>query len=290
MRDLMTQAFNYGGEDSGIVLQRILDAYPPHKRKKVARDILREGEKRKENYDDFFVWATRGPFSLGRNNCSRLHDLRDAARVGTLLGSEGPIEANNPLGQYPEHTFVVKHDWARAFDNAEGVDDSVKLPYDICAFEFLINGRAVIAVAYGDMEVKFTAFAHCRDYWLCVGGGSEKEIAAQVDLLRMIWSQIRAICIALDAEVATHTVERASNTLNKKRVQAGKAPICDFHVVDLARRHRVENPPECGASGNRKRMHFRRGHWRHYETSKTWIRWCLVGDPDLGFIHKDYTI
>lgn len=37
-------------------------------------------------------------------------------------------------------------------------------------------------------------------------------------------------------------------------------------------------------------MHFVRGHWRHYEVSKTWIRWHLRGDPDLGFIDKEYRL
>lgn len=25
-------------------------------------------------------------------------------------------------------------------------------------------------------------------------------------------------------------------------------------------------------------------------TFKSWIRWCLVGDPDLGFVDKDYRL
>ena len=43
--------------------------------------------------------------------------------------------------------------------------------------------------------------------------------------------------------------------------------------------------PETG-----KRLHFVRGHWRRYEEHKTWIRWRLRGDPDLGFIDKSYRI
>lgn len=61
-------------------------------------------------------------------------------------------------------------------------------------------------------------------------------------------------------------------------------------IVDLARRHRIANPAEPSGNGSRKRLHFRRGHWRHYESMKTWIRWCLAGDPDLGFIDKHYTL
>jgi len=33
-------------------------------------------------------------------------------------------------------------------------------------------------------------------------------------------------------------------------------------------------------------------HWfdSHLEFVKTWIRWMLVGDPDLGFIDKHYRV
>jgi hypothetical protein len=291
MRDLMKQAFDYTGEESDIRFQRIISQYPPHKRKKIAQDILRGSEERMASMTEFFSWAhDNRSFVLQPNDCSRLHDLKDASRDGRLLGTEGAIESDNALANsnYPQHTFVVKHDWARAFEHADGLDDSIKLPYDICSFEFRIGGRSIIAIAYGTADIKFTAFAQCGAFWACLGGGAEQELKAY--LLKMIWNQIRAICIALDAEVATHIVERASNTLNKKRVASGKTPISDFHVVDLARLHRIENPSIAGTEGTKKRLHFRRGHWRHYELSKTWIRWCLVGDPDLGFIHKDYTI
>lgn len=37
-------------------------------------------------------------------------------------------------------------------------------------------------------------------------------------------------------------------------------------------------------------LHFRRGHWRHYGEYKTWIKWMLVGDPELGFVDKMYKL
>lgn len=33
-----------------------------------------------------------------------------------------------------------------------------------------------------------------------------------------------------------------------------------------------------------------RGHWRRLSTFKTWVRWHLRGNPDLGFIDKKYTL
>jgi hypothetical protein len=101
---------------------------------------------------------------------------------------------------------------------------------------------------------------------------------------------IRSICIALDAEVAVTEVIRAPHRLNHQREKQGKKPVLDHHVVNLARRSRVEPLPSAGDREARwhPRLHFRRGHWRHFEDHKTWVRWCLVGDPDLGFIDKEY--
>jgi hypothetical protein len=45
-----------------------------------------------------------------------------------------------------------------------------------------------------------------------------------------------------------------------------------------------------GEKRHSPRLHFRRGHHRHYENYKLWIKWQLVGNPDIGFIDKDYKL
>lgn len=225
---------------------------------------------------------------LERNDCSRLHKLTEAGRAGRLTDSKftrTDIDTKDTLSGVTQ-TFVVKHDWARAFDNAEGIADEFKLPYDLCAFEFRISGKTVIAIAVEVDELRqFTAFMEVGQLWCGFNVAEEAESKAT----RFVWHQIRAICIALDAEVASHSVVRAPARLNEKRRKAGNVPLRDFHVVDLARKHRVSNPTH-GDGGTKKRLHFRRGHWRHFETSKTWVKWCMVGDPDLGFISKHYSL
>lgn len=135
-----------------------------------------------------------------------------------------------------------------------------------------------------DRNMSFTSFVECRDCWY-----SPPETPLD-DFEKYLWDQVRAICISLDAEIAVTTVERAPLALNEKRQKAGKPPLSDFHVVDLSKRHRVANSADGAGEGSKKRLHFRRGHWRHFETSKTWVKWCLVGNPDLGFISKSYTL
>ncbi len=223
---------------------------------------------------------------LERNDCSRLHKLKEAMATGRVIdGSKGYEIANvsSPVMAL-EHTFVVKHDWAGAFANADEIAEDWELPYSICAFEFRISGRSVIlGVASNDANSKrVTGFIETGDYWY----SPEPEPA----IIKFAFGQVRAICVALDAEVAVHTVVRAPHKLNEKRDRAGKPKLLDFHVVDLARRHRVANLSGAMGGGGQKRLHWRRGHWRHFETSKTWVKWCLVGNPDLGFIQKHYTL
>lgn len=102
---------------------------------------------------------------------------------------------------------------------------------------------------------------------------------------------MKAICVSLDAEVSTSTVVRVSEKVNRRREQEGKVPFFSYRVINLAHRHRVANA-SAGGSGisTKKRLHFRRGHWRHFAEFKTWVRWTLVGNPELGFIDKEYRL
>lgn len=228
------------------------------------------------------------PLMLERNDHSRLHRLKEAIAGKRLLWLSGMDVPEGAFYQTFEHTFVVKHDWARAFEGADGIENSVRLPYEHCVFEFRLGGKTIIVLAVDDpnLQFRFGTVVEWGDFWVAIRGPADPRQSRITEFLR---SQISAICIALDAEVATHTVERAPFKLNEKREKAGKPRIADFHVVDLARRHRVANPT-AERTGRRVKLHFRRGHWRHYEANKTWIKWCLVGDPDLGFIQKQYTL
>lgn len=251
-------------------------------------------------YDEEFV--------LQPNTVSRIHHLQDAynhKRVVVRSHLENPTATTRM--QDIEHTFVVQHNWADAFAGAQKDGtfkgrDSIRLPFNECAFEFRISDRNVIAlVSQGEGEERYScmAFMQAKECWVLVAcdQGSQVELPDKTfhSLLgNFIFSQIDAICIALDAEVATHTVERAPAALNAKRIKSGKPKLADFHVIDLSRRRRIANPIEHGSSEpgvtGKVRLHFRRGHWRHYMNHNTWIKWCLVGNPDLGFIHKQYKL
>lgn len=247
--------------------------------------------------DNCHAWLGRlndcEKFSLERNDVSRLHKYIEAGHAGRILDiSKKPNDKSVEKFLIPPQTFVVKHDWANAFESASGIEDEIKLPYEYCGFEFRVSGNTVLIHAFEvpvseeyEDGVCLNAAVECLDHWMLLS----EDKGEQDYILGFLWQQIRAICIALDADVATEEVVRAPAALNAKRTKAGKIPLRDYHVVDLSRRHRVSNPL-AGEPGKKHRMHFVRGHWRHYEEHKTWIKWHLRGDPHLGFIQKHYAL
>lgn len=189
--------------------------------------------------------------------------------------------------------FVVEHDWAQAFATAEVKDAPVRLPYDVCAFEFQYGGRPIIALATQfESEVVYSAVINGPLGWVlcdfaCELHSTSKATHGFSRLLDRVADQIRAICIALDADVAKDDVvrEKYQGPASTRNYAVPKG----YHVVSLSRRS-ARALATGHHSGRRIRLHFRRGHWRHFENHKTWIKWMLVGDPELGFIDKHYRL
>jgi hypothetical protein len=219
--------------------------------------------------------------------------------------------------------FVVEHDWHAAFadKSKDFLGGEWRLPYDECAFEFRISGVRVVAffAQVGD-EI------HCD----CVAMGIHREwhvIPTQYRVASdivypttvdgdydQIWNrpfdfivkQVRAVCIMLDARVAEAETRGVARELRDHRVKMGRTAQNDYRVVSLVRRTRQhQSRTDAVASGRHVKFHWRRGHWRHIQTaggqvqyidaegitrSKTWINWMPVGDPDLGFVEKEYRL
>lgn len=222
----------------------------------------------------------------------------------------------NPLTLKPDElvfdgagaqVFVVQHNWAAAFAKAEGFDDGeYRLPYEAAVFEFRFSGfRTCISItAPGHIPESAMLNVETKNGWVLGGiyrhahGAWETVKPTVEDMLGNVMAeagrQIKAICVALGAEVAVTEVVRAPHQLNVARAKRGKPPLLDFRTVSLAERKRYAPRPladgEEREPGTRKRLHFRRGHDRHYPTYKVWIEWMLVGDPELGFIDKHYRL
>jgi hypothetical protein len=232
-------------------------------------------------------------FALQPNDCSRFHKALEAAETGLFFdGEKKEFAEPERLSEFYKKAavFVVKHDWAAALHDSVGDIEEFKLPFPVCVFEFRVMGRTLLLHIW-DVDIDLPNsrghsiwFEGAGGVWLTFPADALREIGA--DLIR----EVLAICVVLDAQIAEHQVVRAPAALNAKREKAGRIPLNDYHVIDLSRRVRASARGESTPTGRKVRMHFRRGHWRHFESHKTWINWMLVGNPDLGFIDKEYRI
>lgn len=279
-----------------------------------------DGMRRAEAALDELVEMDKAGLKLERPTAPRLHDLRQAMRTGHAVSihdaRDGGIVPPEDVKEYERifsaaTIFIVEHDWAAAF---KGVTDQhgaelgvseVKLPAEFCAFEFRISGHSVIAIALElDGILYLQPMVQTAVGWTLLGyvrrrsdGGWESdrsdEAAIRADkMLSLIIDQVLAISVALDSEVAVTSTVRVDAKLNHARERRGQLPMFDYHVVSLAKRQRAAAllDDHVPTPGRKKRFHFRRGHWRHYQDHRTWIKWMLVGDPDLGFVDKHYRL
>jgi hypothetical protein len=242
-------------------------------------------ERQLESYRDVAAWAEKS-YRREPNDCSRLHKLDEAWHVGKVIAiSRDEILPSLWRGA---QIFVVQHDWAAAFNNAQDYDaGEFRLPYEHCVFEFRVSGREVMVIcAQDEGEAVIAACVQSSDgYWWLADSSVNKW-----GLFQFLWKQVRAISIALDAEVATQEIVRAPTSLNAKRERKGLPPVHDFVMVTLRGRSVREYLDGPHGTHRSPRLHFRRGHWRRYEMHKTWIRWTLVGNPALGFLDKAYKL
>lgn len=235
----------------------------------------------------------RGDPRLDRNEESRFHELFEQCAAGQIATKESSARKSlDPVVLERGHSFVVRHDWSAALGAAiDGGAGDVALPYPVCYFEFVLNGRPVIVEAKqtpGE-PIRYSTFVSAPPFWYASFDLNAEQLRSQ-RFARFLLRQIEAICVALDAEVAMSEPKRQPIGHDVRRTKSGEwVPIDGYHVVDLSRRSRSAGGPG-EETGSKKRLHFRRGHWRHYETFKSWIKWTLVGNPDLGFVDKHYAL
>tara|TARA_Y100000114_G_scaffold16575_1_gene13391 strand:- start:214 stop:1086 length:873 start_codon:yes stop_codon:yes gene_type:complete len=77
--------------------------------------------------------------------------------------------------------------------------------------------------------------------------------------------------------------------LKRDRLKKKKLPVFEHKTlyIEDVRSARVDR----GGTSSHKRQHHRRGHIRRLSSgNQVWVRPCLVGDPSLGFVSKDYVL
>lgn len=123
------------------------------------------------------------------------------------------------------------------------------------------------------------------------GAGIQQDSVEEVS---MAYIHVMAYVLAMlenDKMIEEDVTYRES--VQNKRTKRGKPPFIEHKILTLGLPRRVYESSESGEHAGRK-MHYRRGHWRHFNKrtragkTKTWIKPMMVGDPSLGIIVKDY--
>lgn len=313
---------------------------------------LRKIEREGRAIHELLEWVKLEDDSIQRPDHSIYHNFLQEVNslivmTDDLTGLAG-WEPDAKISGFDDYqVFLVQHDWAAAFKNAtdfaEGLD--FHAPYDRCVFEFKLGNMRWLAFYMNNQTLSVIArtsvgwiaplFMYTKTdvgwVWAVADPATKTHTARPDDgklspwrfLFDRILLQIKAVCVALEAKVADTDREDAPAHVNRQRVKRGGAPLDAYHVVRLGYKHtRVRTEPQDDWEAVRRRLHFRRGHWRHYDADellsdgkpcahryvsdpdqlghcpcticgvayRRWIEWMLVGDPDLGFIDKEYRL
>lgn len=205
--------------------------------------------------------------------------------------------------------FVVQHDWAAALASCSDVEGhAFRPPFPFTLFEFRVNDVQIAALYCAPDATSGTLCSILAqiDHWRVFGvwtdangkwvsstprAEPERAEAMRTSLFGYVDRQVRAISVAIEAEVADAVPHALNAKRNARRIKNGLTPMVDYHVVKLASRHmRAPSTQADGSTRRSPRLHFRRGHWANLRGIRTWRKWALVGDPSLGFIDKHYKV
>lgn len=96
------------------------------------------------------------------------------------------------------------------------------------------------------------------------------------------------LCMALACNNVSFMQHRQPPRLNKARIKAGKPPLKDFHVLEIAGHGDGHG---FGTGDNGVRSHLRRGHIRRLGPERiTWVNATMVRGSRAGFVDKQYSI
>lgn len=114
------------------------------------------------------------------------------------------------------------------------------------------------------------------------------------ETLKQFTSQCAANLLRFLHRLATtHTEEviQQASPKNNRRILDGKLPIWEVKTLVLKTPVTRTVSEYQGGTHASPRQHIRRGHYRHYKSGKiAWVRDCIVGSLEKGFVHKDYRV
>lgn len=251
------------------------------------------------------------------NNCKRmefemanhLNDLLDACRSGNLLFPSGALPR-----WYKFSTDRVLSIGAKAIcfdagsiENLLGlrpVPELARLPFSPCWIEFETPEYFFCALMTDEENTigghLWTKNKSSREWmfrcaFICPNEGKQTIFQAESDksLLEGFSEAVSVFRVFLSAINCTNVrrVEhKPDEKLQKARAKRGKKPLFSYWTLELEM-DRTESASVLGGTHASPRVHLRRGHARKLASGKyTWVQSCVVGNKDLGMIHKDYAL
>lgn len=307
---------HYGGLSKKELLSKIKkmrrEMKPNTKKGEDLNEQLKRLDRVVDSTNDLYLWATdflvfEKPMSGATQSLRAALSKQEVASFHeAMIGAKLP-DFNQVFDD--AEIFRIEHDWFKAIQGADEFENgSFRLPYETSIFEFQIAHKPVVVICTeyasdttnNEIIMQFAVeavngwmlspdiYRHDGFNWEVLQSGQSINTDKFKRLVESVGNQIRAACIALDAEVAATELIRESHAGHDSI--AKEHPSYEFYTISLAARSRAEALRPSGETKGTKRLHFRRGHWRHFSTSKTWVRWCLVGNPELGFIDKQYRL
>lgn len=221
------------------------------------------------------------------------------------------VASFNREGAAVYQLFVLEHDLAKAFSNATGYADMpMRLPYEKCVFEMKLGGKRVLVFLDEDPSISSSLLVRTAVGWYPLAPfRDEGELSKFSGIIDPIYAQIKAACVAMEAGVV-EKVLMPSPVVRRLPVEAG-----GYHILKV-RRTTKAYVYEAHEPTYRVALHFRHGHYNHYHVEgaecshvwgkqdqlkresctlgcgawRTWVNALLAGDPDLGFIDKEYRL
>lgn len=177
----------------------------------------------------------------------------------------------NPLNRVPRKTVPIRslgESEARIQDNSlmKAIIDGTVKPNQIGQS---ISGFKMPAKAIMGTRTDFAYMDH-------------RSMYLEEDEKQEILSEIRYVCMAMEAKIATKTAELIQGMAAK--MQQTPRDIYRVTVVkplDIVKRKNAEPKYH-------HRFHIRRAHWKGVGAKRKRIGWYFAGDISLGVITKDY--
>ena len=173
------------------------------------------------------------------------------------------------------HVYVAKPPIGREHEGLYWVPNEVVTVIDLAHFDRKLDGSHAIRLINMQTGQRVS-----------IGSGADHVVKC---LQENCGLSVLSLIQALQCCNVTTGAIPPSAALNKKRIANNRLPFVEYKVLMLGDERSASTPQ--GGHHASPRQHLRRGHIRRISDNRTvWVNQCLVGNPNKGFIVKDYRV